>query len=631
MNRKNRRKKKNKIRIKPLNTSKTVLIPEYYQLVWTLLHERFREFFYTRYVTDTIELRRNLIKKSREKNDFNRNLEYEELFEILGKIENEMRLVVERRPAFYWLHIYRRLAPSLSDELGTRTDEFTVLEVRAFVEQAIFKYGSLSSMNGISLSTKVQPAQILGGMLSSMLRENFGATSAVQYENMLSNHPQWLLTDFSENDMADIYHIEGLAYQYWYVAAKLRALGKGVPIYGTTSGDLRELRTEELDQLIVSFDTRGEQASIKEGFRSNVGTFVRSDLIKLDNAIFCATLNVAHHNARDLSLTEISEDYTPNYLPFIFDAEAYLNSHSYLAPNFERKTGFGLLEFTQIAMTLSKILFAAQHEGSDNIKSLGVHFYSKMQRAYMFYGTSLENLKQDVVAKISTFQSNGQMRKSNAAQQVDRIIDFLTLNEEKQKLVGLWSLGPRFSIIKFGENYYCDYSSWLEIFKNIFFGLKNYDRNSQKGQQFEYTFGDLAQANSFDVVMQSKKVRAKGMEREIDVAIRVKDSLFLFECRAFERPLDFLIGKPKTISMRTKDLNEKLDQVTTLVSFIQSNKIGDNYDFMWAKSIHGLVVSPYTEWIWSMDKYLWTEIPTFPRIMSPTEALEYLRCAADTV
>lgn len=248
----------------------------------------------------------------------------------------------------------------------------------------------------------------------------------------------------------------------------------------------------------------------------------------------------------------------------------------------------------------------------------------------MFYGTSLADLKQDIGKMISLHRSNGRIRQSNAEQQVDRVIDFLTLDEKKQSLVGLWSFGPRFAIIKCGVNYFCDYSAWLAIFRNLFFGLRNYDPNSQKGPQFEYTFGGLARSNSFDVVMQSTKIRANGLEREVDVAIRIKDTLFLFECRAFERPLDFLIGKPKTISVRTDDMNEKLSQVTTLVDFIKSNRVGDNYDFTWAKSIHGSVVSPYIEWIWSLDKHLWTEIPTFPRIMSPTEALEYLRHAADT-
>lgn len=627
MNRKKQRRKKAcKSNTKLSNIGRTVIAPEYYQLVWARLHVKFNDLLHTRYVTDTIELRRSLVTKFREKIvDLDQDSQYSGLLELLQQIEGEMRGVAQRRPAFYWLHIYRRLAPGLSNELGDRADAITLLEVRAFVEQAIFKYGSLSDMSGISLSTKVEPAQILGGMMSSMLREAFGATKAAQYERMLTKTPQWILTDFSEQDIADVYHLEGLAYQYWYVATKLRARGKGVRIDCTPNGDLREARTTEQDRLIVSFDTRGERASIKMGFGSNVGTFVRSEFANPYDAIFCATLNVEGYNAHDLGLTGISEDYAPNYLPFTFDAEAYFDSHSYLAPYFEKMTGFGLLEFCQIATICSQLLITALHPNINSIENMSLIFYSKMQRAYLFYGKSLEDLKQDIVTSISERRSHGRMRQSNAEQQVDRVIDFLTLNEKKQSLVGLWSFGPRFAIVKCGENYFCDYSAWFVIFQNLFFGLKNYDPNSQKGPQFEYTFGDLARSNSFDVIMQSTKIKVNGLEREIDVAIRIKDSLFLFECRAFERPLDFLIGKPKTISIRTEDMNDKLSQVTTLVDFVQLNRAGDNYDFTWAESIHGSVVSPYTEWIWSLNEHLWTETPTFPKIMSPTEALEYLQ------
>lgn len=613
-----------------------MVIPEYYILVWHRLHDKFSDLFYTRCVIDTIAFRRSLVIKFREKIvDLDQDTQYSGLFQLLQQIENEMCIVIKRRPAFYWIHIYRRIAPQLSDELGNRTDAITLLEVRAFAEQAIFKYGSLSDMDGISRTNMVEPAHILGGMLSSMLREDVGETNAAWYEKELTKTPQWILTDFSELDIADVYYLEGLAYQYWYVVAKLRARGKGVRIDCTSNGDLREARTAEQEQLIVSFDNRGDRQSTKIGFGSNVGTFVRSDIAKPENAIFYATLNVGGHNARDVGLTgiltEISEDYVPNYLPFYFDAEVYFDSHSYLAPHFERKTGIGLLEFCQIATICSQLLIGTTHPSQGGNENMSIRFLSKMQRAYIFYGTSLEDLKQNIITSISVRRSHGQMRQSNAEQQVDSVIDFLTLDEKKQSLVGLWSFGPKFAIVKCGEYYFCDYSAWFAIFQNLFFGLKNYDPKSQKGSQFEYTFGGLARSNSFDVVTQSTKIRINGLEREIDVAIRIKDSLFLFECRAFERPLDFLLGKPKTISVRTEDMNQKLSQVTTLVDFVQTNRAGDNYDFTWAKSIHGSVVSPYTEWIWSLDKRLWTEIPTFPRIMSPTEALDYLRHAADTV
>lgn len=239
----------------------------------------------------------------------------------------------------------------------------------------------------------------------------------------------------------------------------------------------------------------------------------------------------------------------------------------------------------------------------------------------------MTELKETILESILKERAESNLRDSFAERQIDVVVDFLTLDERKQHMIGLWSHGPRYVIIKLGDGYFFDFSSWFMIFKNLFFGLRNYDPNSKKGGEFECTFGEYAKSKSFDVVMQSRKISSNGSEREVDVAVRIKDALYIFECRASERPLDFAIGKPKTIKSRIDDLNAKLDRAHTLVNFIKLNKVGGNYDFSWANEIYGAVVSPYIEWIWTMDPYLWTNVPTFPRIMSAPEALDYLAAA----
>lgn len=107
--------------------------------------------------------------------------------------------------------------------------------------------------------------------------------------------------------------------------------------------------------------------------------------------------------------------------------------------------------------------------------------------------------------------------------------------------------------------------------------------------------------------------------------MRLNNKLYLFECKCFERPLNFDIGDPDTIKYRVEELDKKLAQADTLVDFITNNIKGDNYDFSWATDISSYVVSSYTEWIWSKEKRLWSKNPTIPRIVSVYEALKLLK------
>ena len=499
------------------------------------------------------------------------------------------------------------------------------MTVRNHAEQAILKYGSLVSNNCYALSNSVAPHEVLGGLFEKYLTEALSYPVFEKFKTIFfKSAPQWVLTDFSERDIFDVYRIEGLAYQYWYIAAKMRALGKGIKIIANSSGLIKEERTLEQEALIRSFDKRDEENSVRFGLTSNVGTFVYSKVGKIDNTIFCAFINAMHHKSRDLKLNSLPAEFSPNYLPWFINADEYFLSHNYLASFFEKKFKFGLLEFCQVSMICSRLLISVTHGDIFKIKNKDLMFITKFQRGYTFYDKSLQNIKDDIHDHAIKLKKKNLLKESRIEDQIDIIIDFLTLDETKQSNIGIWSNGPKFIFIKNGDSYICDYSAWYSIFKNLFFGLRNYDPQSKKGTEFEYAFGSVAQKSGFDVIMQSKEITCNGKQREIDIAIRIGNNLYLFECRAFERPLNFFIGNPKTISSRCKDLKGKLEQVSTLAEFIIENKAGSNYNFEWANNIYSAVVSPYTEWVWSHDPYLWTIKKDFPRIMSAHEAIKYL-------
>ncbi|MGL1959471.1 MAG: hypothetical protein OCD00_19500 [Colwellia sp.] len=620
---------------KPVNDA--IMIPEYYKIVFAQIHEKYEAEIHQKCVIESEKFRHSISLNVR--NIFNVETEDQQhitLMKKLDKLESELKNTIEKHSVFYWIHLYRRIAPCLASDLGGNTNESTTITVRNHVEQAIFKYSDLSKNDDYALSSEVDFNDILGGMLIKSMKRAFSKKVVDMYATNLKNsNVQWVLTKFSEEDILDIYYIEGLAYQYWYISAKMRALGKGIKLKISKSGDIFEDRTVEQELLITSFDKRDEENSPKSGLTSNLGTFTPSKINSVNDTILCAFLNPVRYTLKDFGIKGMFQDFSPNYIPWYVNSLEYYSSHKYLEKFFEKKYKFGFLEFCQIATVFSHLLVAnssgASTEGLDKSSKEGMKFYISFQRAYNLYGRTLDDIKNEILDYVKLLRDKNNIKPSRLEDQLDDILDFITLDKLKQKYVGLWSNGPKSILVKINDLYLCDYSSWYPLLTNVFFGLRNYDPKSKKGVEFEYAFAEAAIAAGLDVIMQSTEIKFNQKQREVDVAIRVQDRLYLFECRASERPLDFMIGNPKTIRTRCNDFEKKLEQVSTLESFIESNRTGTNYDFSWAKKIFSVVVSPYTEWIWSNEPYFWTPCKNYPRIMSVHEAIEYLQAENEIV
>ena len=97
-----------------------------------------------------------------------------------------------------------------------------------------------------------------------------------------------------------------------------------------------------------------------------------------------------------------------------------------------------------------------------------------------------------------------------------------------------------------------------------------------------------------------------------------------FECVSIGRPLDYEIGRPRTMAVRRERLSEKLSQAKSLHQFISDNPSGRNYEFSSAKEFVWAVVSPFVEWIWDWGPELWLG-SSIPRILSPDDAFSVLR------
>lgn len=633
MKKEKNKKRKVKVRkkVKKTNNAKRRIerkyqVMEYYHLVWARIHEDYEEDIYKSCIEFPRYFRRRLVKDLKvDCSDSNVDVLHRAFLDVLFCIEDELEKIIEKHSVFFWLHMYRRIAPCLDSDLGGNTGDATVANVRSHAGQAMIKYGDLNKTNDYGLTDKVEFSNILGGLLEQYLEEAGLAGVAKAMKTELVDNPQWVLTDFCAKDMMDLYCIEGLAYQYWYVAARMRSMGKGVPLSITEEGDILECRTSEQEWLISNFDKRDREDGPNLGMVSNVGTYTRSVIGDPRSTIIVAVLNVRRDTIKDLNIKGINENFSPNYIPWYVNAESFYQSHKYLSAKFEEKNLFGLREFLQMASLLSRLMITSIPEYGPSGVDFGVSFYSKFQRGYVVLPYSLSGLKNEVVSLYQEEEKIGLFEESNIVESIDRIVDFIFLDYKKQKTVGVWSHGPRFVGIPLGECFLLDMSSWYYLLEKIFFGLRNYDPKSIKGGEFEDEFSDVLIAHEFDVVLKSKEICADGKKREVDVAVRLGEELFLFECMASERPLDFNIGKPKTINYRSDAFSKKLVQADTLKAFVEENKVGDNYDFSWASEIHSSVVSPYTEWVWGREESLWTYCGKFPRIMSVNDAINFLK------
>ncbi|WP_433867437.1 hypothetical protein [Ralstonia wenshanensis] len=607
------------------------VLPEYHIFPFKDLHESYYDLIKESYLNRPLEIRRNSIRKHLgDERGLSPEKAHEVLSNVLTEIESNFKKIILKHSCFYWIHVYRRLAPKLSSKLGGNTGPITLAWVRAIAEQAIFKFGKMQGILDVQLANSVPPKSILGGHLLKSLRKREDRGFAEWYIGKVAESPQWVVTNFRPSDLAGIYFIEGLAFQYWYITAKLRAAGKGVSIKFELDGEIEEMRSVEDNRLIGSFDDRIEVP--KAGFASNVGTFVRHFEPREGRSLPCLFHNVDRHPMPQVDGVQFSDmmsegEFVPNYFLGWLDVAEYYVAHKYLEKSFRKRHGFGLHEFCVVAYGMSAVLAGLPlpgEEALDNSYAYNLHY--KLQRGYIFSGLTVGKLKSLTLEFCQDLRLDPVLRGSSIASEIDKVIEFLSLTTEKQSTISLWSLGPRFVIVRYQEFVFFDLSAWPVIFKNLFFGLRNYDPSSKKGPEFEFAFAELARANGFDVILESKEIELGGQKREVDVAIRFNDRLFVCECRASERPLNFEIGNPATIRIRNDDLYSKVEQAMSLAELFKKYPRGSNYDVTWAKEIVAIVVSPYVEWIWSMRDELWiSRDKLIPRIMASGEAINFIK------
>jgi hypothetical protein len=309
---------------------------------------------------------------------------------------------------------------------------------------------------------------------------------------------------------------------------------------------------------------------------------------------------------------------SPNFLPAMLNVKSYLDAHRPFSDALLNTHGFSLTAIIYVAWALSSRVLLPRYTSDAALQHQMQleNIFNICQRGYRVLDIG-SNLSAEIRSILSSL---GGEPVQISDDELNRAIEFLRLSQQAQRMISLWSGGPRHLVLPFKVGHVVvDLHPIAHILEKLFFKVQH--NQSIRGTLFEeefrkaltdgghaYTSGDLHSLN--------------GQHRELDAGVTVGKKLIVFECVSVERPLDYEIGNPATIAGRCSRLNTKIDQVLSLVEFVKEFPKGSNYSFEYTTDIQGYVVSPFHEWIWDTGDRLW--VNDRPRILSAGEALELL-------
>lgn len=617
------------------NQNDAAFLPPYHQQVFAHLNRLFYEEIDFRLTHKYSNLRRGwFLQQFDPHQPINSRVAWDFANVLLEQLDADMGKILSNRSAAYWLHIYRRIGAFLSPNHENKTDPQTVALVRGIVELMIQKHGKLESDGEFGFSDRLSPNLILGGWLKKALKavgkkEGYGDKFFQKYSEILKSDPVLIIRSFGKNDYLGMYEVEGAAYQYWQLTALLRSLGKGASIRINRDGDWDYDPNAELARLIVSFDRRTET---KQDFASLLGVWVDQEAItntsEITDVYSRMLLQQVENDQKPGVLIPISAVHRQapndsNFSPAYFNIDELFESHSFMQATFRKHKGYDFRIFIDVLVALSSFaLFPdkAIYADVDDLQAIIMASINQtLSRGYNVFIGSAGDLCELLAARIKRLLNTEYERL-----ELKKVLDSLSLTTSRQSQISGWSGGPRSIVIPGEDIQIVDLASIPSVLNTLFVHMR--DRDGDRGNVFEKLFQDALSRRGYSVKT-GDLITDQGKQREIDAGVQIKDVLYIFECVSVERPLDYEIGRFKTIEGRKKRLQEKLDQAKTLKDFVEKRPVGTNYDYAKVSKFHHFVVSPFVEWVWSSDDDFWTK-SKYPRIISPKEAFSILEEAS---
>jgi hypothetical protein len=515
-------------------------------------------------------------------------------------VEKEIGDILSKHSIAYWLHLYRRLSPT---PFGPEKDSTTVFLIRATLEAAIQKYGLSQQCNRVGFSNQVPMESILKGALM--------APELKYIRDGLKDVPQLALTDFGTEELIEFYEVQKLAFELWRCAATLRILGKGAGLCVVEDPiAFYDDRSEELDKLVTIYDKRiGGPMGM-----SATGTVFPQDFANsfASGAIFLPRYNVntipfeiLNNYFRQCYGFKFPPKAFPNFIWGPFNLAGYFAAHKPFAESFEKTHGIPLTWIIGIVGAMAYRVWVVWQE----LGALGIYNYWKrgyegpLKRTYIieeiegFLGPAAELFG----LKIDPKQVNIQIA-----------ANFLELNDKKRRMIDVLLAGPHSMFLPFNDDrIFIDYAWSHEILYHLFYNIKVSDQNF-KGDALEQIVH-----KGISILPTGPCHALNGEIRQIDAAFEIDDILLIIECRAVAKSLGVERGDPEAIQYRIDLLNRTLSDIDEKAYWLAQNPVGTNYDIRKYKIIMPIGVTPFVEYLPSLDPFYW--IDTIPRVLTPDE------------
>lgn len=270
---------------------------------------------------------------------------------------------------------------------------------------------------------------------------------------------------------------------------------------------------------------------------------------------------------------KLPESSVTNFLPSYFHVGRFLEFHSFMESESKNRHGYNFNIFLSVLEGLCSLSILPQKALLSNEEdlALGIKFQAFMQtlsRGYHVFVGSPDDLCQMLVERIKLL-----FKKEFLLEEIHKVVASLLLDASHQSRVSPWSGGPRAIIIPGDNIQIVDFVSIPFVLQTLFAFMP--DKLGDSGTVFEALFRDALVRRGYNV-RSGDLFSDDGKQREMDAGVQVDDCLYLFECVSAERPLDYEIGKPITLSNRIGRLRGKLEQVEGLKEFIKHSPAGKN-------------------------------------------------------
>src|SRR4030042_1720684 len=249
------------------------------------------------------------------------------LLSLKNALEGRIAAIVAKHSIYYWIHLYRRLAP---ENTFKHESLVSVRLYRETMETAFVKYGRPEIGNDLVIGTNLDPQEIMSGEVSRIEKE-LGIKPIGHYSGIF-------VKEFSMSHFLELLSLERLVSEFCQVVACLRRAYKGGNLIVENVEEYHVLNDDVTETLIQSVDRRNEKSGTTATDKGIPIGSPHYDYSKMGAICMLPVYNVERETLEDYpqdriwninwsGLLEPRNEMAPNFVFLPIDMYAYYLRH----------------------------------------------------------------------------------------------------------------------------------------------------------------------------------------------------------------------------------------------------------------------------------------------------------------